>query len=89
MSDRILYVIPHCPHCQWVMDILEDLGVSYETVSVPQEPSERTTVKEISGQPYVPVFVDPAHDVEGMYESQTIVNYLRDTYGDDEAAASE
>ena len=82
MSERTLYAIRDCPVCQWVADVLDDLDVSFETVYVSQEPPERTKVQEISGQPHVPVFVDPAHDVHGMHGSQDIVSYLRETYGD-------
>jgi glutathione S-transferase len=48
---------------------------------VPRSHSERTEVEEVSGQTGVPVLVDPEHGVEGMPESDDIVEYLEETYG--------
>ncbi|OYR52864.1 glutaredoxin, partial [Halorubrum sp. E3] len=42
---------------------------------------ERTEVEEVSGQTGVPVLVDEEHGVEGMSESDDIVEYLEETYG--------
>jgi glutaredoxin 2 len=48
---------------------------------VPSSHSERTEVEKVSGQTGVPVLVDPANDVEGMPESDDIVEYLKTNYG--------
>jgi glutathione S-transferase len=48
---------------------------------VPRSHDERTEVEEVSGQTGVPVLVDPEHGVEGMPESDDIVEYLDETYG--------
>ena len=45
-----------------------------------------TEVEAVSGQTGVPVLVDPDHGVEGMPESDDIVAYLEETYGDGASA---
>jgi glutathione S-transferase len=81
MSDLILYELEGCPYCAKVKNKLADLGLEYESRMVPRSHSERTEVKEISGQTGVPVLVDEEHGVEGMAESDDIVAYLDETYG--------
>ena len=80
MSDLELYELQGCPFCIKVQRKLDELGLEYESHSVPRRRSQRTEVKEISGQTGVPVLVDPDHDVEGMPESRDIVAYLEETY---------
>jgi len=80
MADITLYELPGCPYCAKVTDTLEQLGLEYETVEVPSDHAERTEVKAVSGQTEVPVIVDEAHGVEGMNESDDIVEYLERTY---------
>lgn len=81
MSDLILYELEGCPYCAKVKNKLADLGLEYESRMVPRSHSERTEVEEISGQTGVPVLVDEDHGVEGMAESDDIVEYLEETYG--------
>ena len=80
MADITLYELPGCPYCAKVIDTLEQLGLEYETVEVPSANAERTEVKEVSGQTGVPVIVDEDHGVDGMHESDDIVEYLEQTY---------
>jgi glutaredoxin 3 len=77
-----LYELPGCPYCAKVTSKLADLDLDYESHEVPRSHSDRTEVKEVSGQTGVPVLVDTDHDVEGMPESDDIVAYLDRTYGD-------
>lgn len=81
MSNLILYELEGCPYCAKVKTKLDELNLEYEARYVPGSHSERTEVKEVSGQTGVPVLVDPDHDVEGMPESGDIVAYLERTYG--------
>jgi glutathione S-transferase len=81
MSDLILYELPGCPYCAKVQDALADLGLEYESREVPRAHAQRTEVREVSGQTGVPVLVDEANGVDGMAESDDIVEYLRTTYG--------
>ena len=81
MASLELYELPGCPYCAKVKNKLDELGLEYVSHEVPRSHSERTEVKEVSGQTGVPVLVDPDHDVEGMPESDDIVAYLEKTYG--------
>lgn len=75
------YRLRGCPFCRKVEQKLEDLDVEYEPRDVPRDKSERETVKKLSGQAGVPVIVDEENDVDGMAESDDIVDYLERTYG--------
>jgi len=81
MTNLTLYEVEGCPFCAKVTTKLDELGLEYDSVMVPRSHSERTTVEELSGQTGVPVLVDEAHDVTGMPESDDIVEYLEETYG--------
>ena len=82
MTDLTLYELEGCPYCAKVKTALGDLDLDYESVMVPRSHSERTEVEAISGQTGVPVLVDEANGIEGMAESDDIVEYLEATYGD-------
>ncbi|MFH5800318.1 glutathione S-transferase N-terminal domain-containing protein [Haladaptatus sp. CMAA 1911] len=81
MSKLELYELKGCPFCAKVRSKLDELGLEYESHYVPRGHSERTEVKEISGQTGVPVLVDKEHGIEGMPESDDINEYLEKTYG--------
>lgn len=81
MANLELYEIEGCPYCAKVKNKLADLGLEYDSHVVPRSHSERTEVEEISGQTGVPVLVDHEHGVEGMPESDDIIEYLEETYG--------
>lgn len=82
MSNVELYELDGCPFCAKVKDKLTDLDLEYESHMVPSSKAERDEVAEVSGQRGVPVLVDEDHGVEGMPESDDIVAYLEETYGD-------
>ncbi|GAB7091667.1 glutathione S-transferase N-terminal domain-containing protein [Halorubrum luteum] len=81
MSDLKLYELAGCPYCAKVKETLADLELEYESISVPRSHGQRTEVREISGQTGVPVLVDEANGIEGMAESDDIIEYLEETYG--------
>jgi len=81
MTNLEVYVLAGCPFCAKVTNKLDDLGLEYDTISVPASHSARTEVKEISGQTGVPVLVDHEHGIDGMAESDDIIEYLEETYG--------
>jgi len=81
MPNLKLYELEGCPFCAKVTTKLDELGLEYESVMVPSSHSERTEVEAVSGQTGVPVLVDEEHGVEGMPESDDIVEYLEETYG--------
>ncbi|SEO53686.1 Glutaredoxin [Halogranum amylolyticum] len=80
MANLELYELEGCPYCAKVKNKLADLGLEYESHLVPRSHSERTEVEAISGQTGVPVLVDEEHGVEGMAESDDIIEYLEETY---------
>jgi glutathione S-transferase len=82
MANLTLYELEGCPYCAKVKDKLADLNLEYDSVMVPRSHGDRTEVEEVSGQTGVPVLVDEEHGVEGMAESDDIVEYLDETYGD-------
>ncbi|MFB1065175.1 glutaredoxin family protein [Natrinema sp. H-ect4] len=81
MADITMYDLPGCPFCAKVRSKLDDLELEYDTIEVPRSHAERTEVEDVSGQTGVPVIVDEANDVDGMSESDDIVAYLEETYG--------
>ena len=80
MSNLILYELPGCPYCAKVIDTLDELGLEYESRKVPRSRSDRTEVKEVSGQAGVPVLIDETHGIDGMPESDDIVAHLEANY---------
>ena len=82
MAQIEFYVLPGCPYCAKVEDKLQELDLNYESHTVAQSKSERDEVEEVSDQRGVPVIVDPDNGVDGMNESDDIVDYLERTYGD-------
>ncbi|QKY20631.1 glutathione S-transferase N-terminal domain-containing protein [Halolamina sp. CBA1230] len=82
MANLTLYELEGCPYCAKVKDKLAELDLAYDSVMVPSSHDQRDEVKEVSGQTGVPVLVDEEHGVEGMPESDDIVEYLEETYGD-------
>ena len=77
-----LYELQSCPYCAKVRKALDDLDLEYESHSVPHSRKKRSDVQEVSGQSGVPVLVDPNNGIEGMPESDDIVDYLYEEYGD-------
>jgi len=81
MASITLYELDGCPYCAKVIDKLEELGLEYDSVMVASSHGKRDEVEDVSGQTGVPVLVDEEHGVEGMPESDDIVEYLDETYG--------
>ena len=81
MANITLYELPGCPYCAKVVDKLNELGLEYDSIEVPRSHDERTEVEAVSDQTGVPVIVDEEHGVDGMPESDDIVEYLEETYG--------
>ncbi|AHG04833.1 glutaredoxin [Halobacterium sp. DL1] len=76
-----LYALDGCPYCAKVETKLDELGLDYERHGVASSHAERDEVEAVSGQRGVPVLVDTDNGVEGMNESDDIVEYLEETYG--------
>jgi len=80
MTNLELYELEGCPYCGKVTEKLDELDLEYESHMVPSAHSERTEVQEVSGQTGVPVLVDHEHGIEGMPESDDIIDHLEETY---------
>lgn len=76
-----LYELEDCPYCAKVIDKLDELSLKYESHMVPRPHEERYNVEAVSGQRAVPVLVDTENGIDGMPESDDIVEYLEETYG--------
>jgi len=81
-----LYEQDGCPYCEKVAQRLEELGVDYESVVVPERHSEREEVKELTGQRGVPVLVDEDRGVT-MPESDRILEFIERSYSGPEAGS--
>lgn len=80
MSDITLYELPGCPFCAKVRTKLDELELDYDVIEVPRSREDRTEVERVSDQTGVPVITDESQGVEGMDESDDIVDYLEETY---------
>ncbi|MFQ5673717.1 MAG: glutaredoxin family protein [Nitrospinales bacterium] len=77
MSVLTLYNLNGCGYCAMVRDVLDELGLDYETINVPWLRKLRTEVYKVSGQYSVPVLVDGEKVLDDEYE---IIDYLKKTY---------
>ena len=73
-----LYHVDWCPECETVREKLQELGVPYEGVIVPDVRSFRKQVFEVSGQYYVPVLKDGE---TVLTETHEILAHLDAQYG--------
>jgi glutathione S-transferase len=77
-----LYEFEGCPFCRKVREALSILDLDAEVYPCPQNgPRYRPFVVEAGGKAMFPFLVDPNSGVE-MYESDDIIAYLFQTYGD-------
>lgn len=81
MPDLELYELEGCPYCAKVKRKLDELGLEYESHMVARSHGNRDEVEAISGQTGVPVLIDNENGIDGMPESDDIVEYLEETYG--------
>ncbi len=86
MANLELYELEGCPYCAKVKNKLDELDLEYDSTMVPRSHDERTEVEEVSGQTGVPVLVDEENGVDAMPESDDIVEYLEEEYGDGASA---
>jgi glutathione S-transferase len=78
-TNIVLYQAEWCPYCANVRSKLTELLLDYKNVNVPRSHSERTVVKEVSGQTGIPVMVDG--DVIIADDDDAINEYLEKKYG--------
>jgi len=78
-----LYEFEGCPFCQKVREAVCVLDLDVEMLPCPKGgPTYRPKVLALGGKEQFPFLVDPNTDVQ-MYESDDIINYLFDTYGEE------
>lgn len=73
-----LYVKDGCPFCRKVLDVGEDLGISFEIKNT----ADKTVVAELverGGKEQTPYLYDSDTDM-GVYESGLITTYLKEQY---------
>jgi glutathione S-transferase len=75
---RTLYDAAGCWKCADVREVLDGLGLDYETVEVRGNPGARERLTGLTGDRYVPVLVDGDLVV---WDRRRIMRYLVDTYG--------
>lgn len=80
MEPIQFYKLPGCPYCAKVERVLDELEVPYETIEVPPSHGDREMVEQLTGRTQVPVIVDQNNGIDGMDESDRIVEYLQETY---------
>jgi len=84
-SDLILYQSPGCIYCLRVRQALQDLGVSIAMRDVWKEPQARQDLLGARGRATVPVLrIEDNGSVRWMGESQDIIRYLNERFGERE-----
>ena len=71
------YHVPRCPECEVVRAKLDELGITYDSVVVPDLRPQRKEVYALSGQYYVPVIQD---EDKVLTETDEILSYLESKY---------
>lgn len=72
------YHVKWCPECALVREKLDELGIAYDEVEVPDFRPFRKQVFEVSGQYYVPVLKDSD---KVLTETREILAHLESRYG--------
>ncbi|HZO12601.1 MAG TPA: glutathione S-transferase N-terminal domain-containing protein [Polyangiaceae bacterium] len=75
-----LYEFESCPFCRKVREVMSELDLEYISRTTAVGSAEREALKSRGGREQVPYLVDPNTGTE-MYESEDIIDYLHETYG--------
>lgn len=68
---RLLYSLEACPYCERAEAALDAAGIEYERIQTPV--ADRSVIRELSGQPTVPILVE----VIGCHEQDDdIIEYI-------------
>jgi glutathione S-transferase len=76
-----LYEFESCPYCRKVREVLTELDLEYISRTSATGSRHRPRVEQMGGQQQFPFLVDPNTDLQ-MYESEDIIDYLSEQYGD-------
>jgi glutathione S-transferase len=74
-----LYIKETCPFCQRVLQMGENLQVTFDVKDVSEDESAQAELMEKGGKDQVPFLVDAEKDVS-MYESNDIIEHIREHY---------
>jgi len=80
-----LYYKESCPFCQRVMQMADNLGVAFDLKDIEDDAVLTAELIEKGGKRQVPYLIDTDKDV-AMYESNDIIEYIRDNYANPVAA---
>jgi len=72
----ILYYKPSCPFCQRVLQVAENLGISFDLKDISEDSALADELIARGGKRMVPYLVNTKHGIE-MYESQDIIDYIK------------
>ncbi len=75
-----LYEFESCPYCRKVREAFSELDIDYISHPCGKGSNNRRDVIEHGGTAMFPYLVEPNADV-AMYESEDIIDYIRQTYG--------
>lgn len=74
-----LYESPGCWKCVDVHEVLDELGLDYESVTVRGNPEARALLVRAMGEPpYVPMLTDGD---TAIWDRRRIIRHLQETYG--------
>lgn len=82
-----LYQREDCPFCQKVRMVLNDLELDFICRISKAGSSQRGIMLKLGDKPQVPFLVDQDTGVM-LYESDSIIDYLRDTYANKKVSQS-
>ena len=57
-KNLVLFRLEGCPYCKKAEQALDSKGIKYQKIEVPGPQSERTLLKQLSGQASVPVLLE-------------------------------
>jgi glutathione S-transferase len=80
-STLELYDFEACPYCRKVREILTELDLDYICRPCAKGSNNREFVDNMGGKVQFPFLLDP-NTAETLYESEDIIDYLCDGYGD-------
>lgn len=75
-----LFYKPSCPFCQKVFAYSDAAGIEFDLRDMSEYPEFIDELIEKGGQKQVPFLIDTERDVK-MYESDDIIAYLKEHYG--------
>jgi glutaredoxin len=81
LERPLLYDREDCVYSTRVRVALENHGVAYDEIWVPEDHDDRDIVEEITGQRAVPVLLDPAAETAYFTDTDTMLGHIEETYG--------